>query len=240
MGRELQKRKRRSSRPAVRQPSSKPRRITNPLGNDIIAHNWDKDLTTTQNFRRLGLVSRLNAPTGGVEPNLRSKKSTGRATKPTDPFAIATAGKDGSVVTEARVERDENGKIIRILSTNGKKAKPNPLNDPLNELETDSEAEEEDEQMADDGETWGGITEEENEDGVRTDVVKALEAEANRPRQKHVRGQSQREREWLQDLMDKHGDNTRAMARDRKLNPMQQTEADIERRIAKLKGEKKA
>ncbi|KAK8034362.1 hypothetical protein PG993_009357 [Apiospora rasikravindrae] len=230
MGRELQKRKRRSSRPAVRQPSSKPRRITNPLGNDIIAHNWDKDLTTTQNFRRLGLVSRLNAPTGG---------STGRATKPTDPFAIATAGKDGSVVTEARVERDENGKIIRIISTSGKKAKPNPLNDPLNELETDSEAEEEDEQMADDGETWGGI-EEENEDGVRTDVVKQLEAEANRPRQKHVRGQSQREREWLQDLMDKHGDNTRAMARDRKLNPMQQTEADIERRIAKLKGEKKA
>ncbi|KAK6855995.1 ribosome biogenesis protein Nop16 [Apiospora arundinis] len=239
MGRELQKRKRRSSRPAVRQPSSKPRRITNPLGNDIIAHNWDKDLTTTQNFRRLGLVARLNAPTGGVEPNLRSKKASGRSTKPTDPFAIATTGmKDGNLVTEAKVERDENGKIIRIISTNGKKAKPNPLNDPLNELETDSEAEaeEEDEDMEDDGQTWGGI--EENEDGVRTDVVKALEAEANRPRHKHIRGQSEREREWLQDLIDKHGDNTRAMARDRKLNPMQQTEADLVRRIAKLKGEK--
>ncbi|KAK8136269.1 hypothetical protein PG984_004209 [Apiospora sp. TS-2023a] len=237
MGRELQKRKRRSSRPAVRQPSSRPRRIANPLGNDIIAHNWDKDLTTAQNFRRLGLVSRLNAPTGGVEPNLRSKKSTGRSTKPTDPFAITMLGKDSGAVTEARVERDENGKIIRIISTNEKKAKPNPLNDPLNELETDSEAEEADEEMGDDGETWGGI-EEENEDGVRTNVVKALEAQANRPLQKHIRGQSQREREWLQDLIDKHGDNTRAMARDRKLNPMQQTEADLERRIAKFKGEK--
>ncbi|KAK7935793.1 nucleolar protein 16 [Apiospora marii] len=237
MGRELQKRKRRSSRPSVRQPSSRPRRIANPLGNDIIAHNWDKELTTAQNFRRLGLVSRLNAPTGGVEPNLRSKKSAGRSTKPTDPFAITMLGRNDSAVTEARVERDENGKIIRIISTNEKKTKPNPLNDPLNELETDSEAEEDDEEMGDDGETWGGI-EEENEDGVRTNVVKALEAEANRPRQKHIRGQSQREREWLQDLIDRHGDNTRAMARDRKLNPMQQTEADLERRIAKFKGEK--
>ncbi|KAK8012727.1 hypothetical protein PG991_010102 [Apiospora marii] len=221
MGRELQKRKRRSSRPSVRQPSSRPRRIANPLGNDIIAHNWDKELTTAQNFRRLGLVSRLNAPTGGVEPNLRSKKSAGRSTKPTDPFAITMLGRNDSAVTEARVERDENGKIIRIISTNEKKAKPNPLNDPLNELETDSEAEEDDEEMGDDGETWA-----------------ALEAEANRPRQKHIRGQSQREREWLQDLIDRHGDNTRAMARDRKLNPMQQTEADLERRIAKFKGEK--
>lgn len=41
MGRDLQKRKRRSSRPAIKQhASSKPHRLLNPLGNDIIAKNW--------------------------------------------------------------------------------------------------------------------------------------------------------------------------------------------------------
>jgi nucleolar protein 16 len=34
-------------------------------------------------------------------------------------------------------------------------------------------------------------------------------------------------------LVAKHGDNLRAMARDKKLNPMQQTEADLGRRIKK-------
>ena len=40
MGRELQKRKRRSSRPAIKQPTSNAKRLRNPLGNDIVARNW--------------------------------------------------------------------------------------------------------------------------------------------------------------------------------------------------------
>ena len=41
MGRDLQKRKRRSSRPAIKQPTStRPKRLLNPLGNDIVARNW--------------------------------------------------------------------------------------------------------------------------------------------------------------------------------------------------------
>lgn len=40
MGRELQKRKRRSSRAVVRQPSSKSKRLMFPLGNSIVAQNW--------------------------------------------------------------------------------------------------------------------------------------------------------------------------------------------------------
>ncbi|KAI0123048.1 ribosome biogenesis protein Nop16 [Xylariales sp. AK1849] len=229
MGRELQKRKRRSSRPTVRQPSSRTstKRLKNPLGNDIIARNWNKNETTTQNYRRLGLVGRLNTPTGGVEPN-RQAKDAKKSTNPADPFAILPMGADG-VVSEARVERDENGKIVRIIRE-GRKGRENPLNDPLNALDTDSEAES---KIEDDGETWGGIDEKEDS---RTDVVKALEAEANRPREKKIRGQSQREREWLDSLVEKYGADTRAMARDRKLNPMQQTEPDIAKRIRKLKG----
>ncbi|KAI1776183.1 ribosome biogenesis protein Nop16 [Hypoxylon cercidicola] len=229
MGRDLQKRKRRSSRPAIRQPSSsmKSKRLLNPLGNDLIAKNWNKKETTTQNYRRLGLVGRLKAPTGGVEPNPASRKLQGRSTKPVDPFAIGQAA--NAVVTEARVERDENGRIIRVLD--GKRAKDNPLNDPLNDLDSE-EGDEEDEDM--DAEEWDGIGEE--DDAENSGIVPQLETEANRPTVKKKRTQSSREIEWLQGLVDKYGDDTKAMARDRKLNPMQQTEADITRRIKKWKG----
>ena len=55
----------------------------------------------SQNYRRLSLVARLKAPTGGVEKKLSA--TTTRA-YPNDPFAIAKI--DNAVVSEARVERD--------------------------------------------------------------------------------------------------------------------------------------
>lgn len=234
MGRELQKRKRRSSRPTIRQPTShKSKRLLNPLGNNIIAQNWDKNETTSQNYRRLGLVSRLQAPTGGVEP--RQQNAALQARKPpavADPFAILPTSV-ASVVSEVRVDRDADGKITRVYGPgSGPGGRENPLNDALNALDTDSEADDDDDDgIADDGETWGGI------EDTTTEVFKELEAEANRPREKKVRGLSTREREWLESLVQKHGHDTRAMSRDSKLNPMQQTEADISRRIRKMKGE---
>lgn len=45
MGRELQKRKRRSSRAVVKQPSSKSKRLMFPLGNSIVAQNWCVNLS---------------------------------------------------------------------------------------------------------------------------------------------------------------------------------------------------
>ncbi|KAI1736231.1 ribosome biogenesis protein Nop16 [Xylaria scruposa] len=233
MGRDLQKRKRRSSRPATRQPSSTRSKLTNPLGNNIIARNWNKKETMMQNYRRLGLVSRLRAPTGGVEPKLRSATSKPTSTTSKDPFAIH--GAKGPVATEAQVERDESGKIIRVIG--GERKRPNPLNDPLAELDTDSEAEEE----SGDGENaeeWGGLEGEDEED-EQNEIVRQLENEANRPVEKKPRTASSREAEWLQTLVDRYGDDTAAMARDRKLNPMQQTAADIARRIRKMKKDPK-
>ncbi|KAI1485156.1 ribosome biogenesis protein Nop16 [Biscogniauxia mediterranea] len=246
MGRDLQKRKRRSSRPAVRQPSSGrlTKHLLNPLGNSIVARNWNKKETTTQNYRRLGLVSRLRAPTGGVEPvlsslsspssSLTTPKSSRRPAKPTDPFAIDPG--TGAVVREARVERDASGRIVRILdeisssSSSKKHSRPNPLNDPLVALDSDSSEEE--------AEEWGGI--DDNDGTKKNDIVRQLEAEAARPVEKRPRAQSAREVEWLRRLVGRHGADTRAMARDRRLNPMQQTEADIARRIRKWKGEEGA
>ncbi|KAI1435923.1 ribosome biogenesis protein Nop16 [Xylaria sp. CBS 124048] len=261
MGRDLQKRKRRSSRPAIRQPSSTRSKITNPLGNSIIAKNWyvlvesahsytqylplfrtfsnprlyaqqavsltsirNKKETTMQNYRRLGLVSRLRAPTGGVEPQLRLKAAANKTSK--NPFAIQGLN-TGAGAAEVQVERDENGKIIRVISSERKR--PNPLNDPLVDFDTDSEAEEEEEE---DAEEWDGL-----EGDTEMEIVRQLENEANRPVEKKPRTQSTREVEWLQELVDRHGDDTAAMARDRKLNPMQQTAADIAKRIRKWKKE---
>ncbi|KAL7922434.1 ribosome biogenesis protein Nop16 [Trichoderma austrokoningii] len=222
MGRELQKKKRRSGRAVVRQ-SNTTKKILNPRGNSVIAKNWDKKETLAQNYRRLGLLARLKTPTGGTE-KLLSKQSSipAAASSKPDPFAISSIAELGAL-SEAKVERDSDGKIIRVISR-----KANPLNDPLNEVDTDSEAEDE----YADAEEWGGI----NDDGVgTTDVVKSLIEEAKNPAAPKIRYQSEGEREWLEKLVAKHGDDTRAMARDIKLNPMQQTASDIAKRLKKLK-----
>lgn len=170
-----------------------------------------------QNYRRLGLLARLKAPTGGTEKKL-GVKTTGISKN--DPFAIASVGK--AIISEAKVERDADGKIIRVLGT----TKANPLNDPLNNLDSD------------DDEEWGGIAEREAQgDEGTTDVVKSLIEESHNPAPKVARFQSEAEREWLDKLVARHGDDYGAMARDARLNPMQQTARDIGRRIKKMRGE---
>ncbi|KAI0471842.1 ribosome biogenesis protein Nop16 [Xylariaceae sp. FL0804] len=253
MGRELQKRKKRSSRPTVRQPTStrSSKRLLNPLGNSTVAKNWNKNETTTQNYRRLGLVSRLRAPTGGVEPpRLDTKKpaaaaaaTTKQKKKSADPFAIA-AGSGTAVVSEARVERDAEGRIVRVVhahldGTTRRKKRPraNPLNDPLTALDSDYSDDDDDDDDPMEQQEEEQEEEEEEEQGRDGGggIVRQLEREAARPVERRPRGQSAREAEWLARLVAAHGDDARAMARDRRLNPMQQTEADIARRVAKWK-----
>ncbi|EHK98347.1 hypothetical protein GLAREA_12888 [Glarea lozoyensis ATCC 20868] len=213
MGRELQKKKRRSSIAKIKmKPKSK---RVNPLGNPIIAANWNQSETLTQNYRRLGLTSRLNSATGGVEklkPGDISSSST------TSKLAISNAIPKTFTPTEATVERDANGKIIRVIHAT---SKPNPLNDPLN---SDSEDE-----IMDDGETFNGF------DGEKNEIVKQLEDMAARAPEKKPRKQSTREREWCERLVGRWGEDYKGMERDRRLNPMQQTEADIRRRVGKWK-----
>lgn len=83
---------------------------------------------------------------------------------------------------------------------------------------------------------------------VRTEkqngVIAQLEAQAAYEEEmlskKRPRHQSTREEEWISSLVEKHGDNIRAMVRDKKLNPMQQTEGDIGRRLKKWKAKQEA
>lgn len=124
----------------------------------------------------------------------------------------------GSAFRSVKVQRDADGKIVRVLR------KDNPLNDPLNDIESDEEGDTSEEQES------GGV-EKKSADGEATKVVDQLEAEASRPTEAHKRHQSQQEREWLARLVARHGDDTAAMARDLKLNPMQQTAANISKRL---------
>ncbi|KAK5087123.1 Nucleolar protein 16 [Lithohypha guttulata] len=228
MGRELQKRKNRSSRPKVR-----PRTIgrtkagkkkVNFLGNETIAKNWDRSQTLEQNYKRLGLSTKLNS--GAIGPvKIKGRRRDITEEAKYDSLAIAATNSQATAKPqEVRVERDpETGKITKVIQPEQDEAYRNPLNDPLNEL-----SDEEDDGQ--DGADYG------NEDNIiaQLEAQAAQEAELEAKR-KRPRQQSAREEEWLANLVKAHGDDTTAMSRDRKLNPMQQSEGDIKKRLKKWK-----
>jgi nucleolar protein 16 len=101
-----------------------------------------------------------------------------------------------------------------------KRRKANPLEDPLNELT----------------EAYNDIAIPESS----SHVVKALEQQVAQEeaavKRRRPRQQSKREEEWIERLVERHGDDVRTMARDKRLNPMQQSEGDLARRVRLWKG----
>lgn len=185
--------------------------------------------TLTQNYRRLGLSSKLNAPTGGTEKTGAILEELAAEGNPRDTLGIQAKLPRPVEIPEVRVERDpETGAILRVIEVDNNK--PNPLNDPLNALD-DSEDEE-----------WNGFSHEHGvvdgsapSVGGKTAVVRELEEAASRAAPKVPRKQSGREGEWIQDLVEKYGDDYLAMSRDMRLNPMQQTVGDLKKRVKKFK-----
>ena len=96
------------------------------------------------------------------------------------------------------------------------------MNDPLN-------SESEDEDM--EGEEFEGFGD--DAPSEKNEIIRLLEEQAASGAEKKDRLQSEREREWIERLVGKYGDDVGKMSRDRRLNPMQQTEADLKRRIGK-------
>lgn len=188
----------------------------------------NQDETLTQNYRRLGLTSRLNSATGGIE-KLRAGDASKTST--TSKLAISNAIPKQFAPVSARVERDpETGKILRVIH----REDDNPLNDPLNVVEAmDFKGAE------DDGEVFEGfegeVAAKKTKKKSKNEIVRKLEEQASMVPEKRERSQSEREREWIERLVGKWGEDFEKMARDRKLNPMQQTPADIRRRVGKWK-----
>lgn len=245
MGRELQKRKNRSGVQKVRQkPKSKKRQLNNP----IIAANWDKSLTLAQNYKKLGLAAKLNKFTGGTEKKVSDLRQRGggrggeegldeewHGLDEVDPLNITSSSKRKKQqldLTEAKIERDpETGAILRIIAQDV--VEPNPLNDPLAEFDSDDEDEHDAvfnirNQHANTGNT-AKFTD------AKTETVKALEAQAARPAAKYKRRQPEGEVQFIEELVQKYGEDYGKMARDTKINYMQRSEGDLKKRIKKWK-----
>jgi nucleolar protein 16 len=86
---------------------------------------------------------------------------------------------------------------------------------------------------------WDGIDDAEGRKASEgaSGIVRQLEEQASRVAEKKPRKQSAREKEWCAALVEKWGEDYKSMFRDRRLNPMQQTEADLKRRIQKWRSE---
>jgi nucleolar protein 16 len=202
------------------------------MSNIIVSFRNQKE-TLSQNYRRLGLTARLNHATGGTEKTIallglndgKSSRADTAANSTANALNIVSKAPETIETEEIEVERDpETGAILRI--TGQRETKDNPLNDPLNDIEnSDDEAE------------WNGFSmvPEPREGESENPVIRQLEEAARNGAHKAPRGQSQREKEWAERLVTQYGEDYGRMARDRKLNPMQQTETDIRKRVLKWK-----
>ncbi|KAL8697862.1 MAG: hypothetical protein Q9201_006886 [Fulgogasparrea decipioides] len=245
MGRELQKKKNKSSLPRVKhKPKSKKLPIK---GNAIVAANWSRHETLSQNYRRLGLVSKLNARAGGVEIATALKSNSGikaaAEAAAVDPLAIRNTSAKTLVLGTRKVVRDlETGAIVRVVRDEeedddgkGKRKRKRrwagrELVDPMGSSESEEEGKVE---MV----SQHGLPPPTRLPSARRGddhgrVVQELEAQSSRPGlRKRARQRSRREEEWIERLVERHGDDVAGMARDRRLNVMQQSEGDIRRRV---------
>lgn len=172
----------------------------------------DKSKTLTQNYQTLGLSVGLNKPTGGTEKTIKILEEK-KAKRGRNKLAIESGLPTDIATTEARVERDpKTGQILRVIDED--QTGSNPLNDPLNDVESTAD---EDMQTGD--------------APSQTHLVQELEAQAAAGERKKPRHQSTGEKEWIEALVAKHGDDYDRMFRDRKLNPMQQSVGQIKKRV---------
>jgi nucleolar protein 16 len=172
------------------------------------SNNRDQSLTLAQNYRRLGLTAKINRSTGGVEKNV-----SGTSDHSVNSLAVPTTKKQTKLLPgEARIERAPDGSILRVTHAA-------PIIPDIGAASDEDMADE----MTDDRQA------------PSTEVVRQLEEQAKRGVAKAPRTQSVREQEWVEKLVAKYGDDYKKMFWDRKLNPMQQSEGDIRKRVLKWK-----
>ena len=157
----------------------------------------------------------------------------------------STAGRSRKNVTaiiphEVSIERDPTtGAITRILSSEGAEQRQDPrdtassrpsIGGKKSTFSRSGFSEWEPTPSSEDDEALPGES-----DATAGTVVGELVRQANVKHGVSKRKQSAREIEWLERLVARYGDDCARMARDMKLNPMQQSEGDIRRRIRRWK-----
>ncbi|KAI7861625.1 ribosome biogenesis protein Nop16 [Spinellus fusiger] len=177
-------------------------------GNQIIKANWNKTETISQNYKRLGLLTSINGSSGGREMRYPP-------TKPT------TSTKEGE--EENELKELEEADVERLKKT----LKPGEgliqRDDDGNVIRV----------IVGEKKTHNEILEEEVEAvEAKTDVVRALEQQAANEFIK-PRHQTEYEMDWVEKLIDKHGEDYEAMFWDKKLNVYQQTANQLRKKCQK-------
>ncbi|KAJ1731985.1 Nucleolar protein 16 [Coemansia sp. Benny D160-2] len=184
-------------------------------GHPLLRDKWDKSLTVSENYRNLGLVSRLNGISGGIVKNVIPAHQ-----EKTDDTA-AVAGEDGGDPEESTeaalkksiprgyglIERDEAGNVINVIMPD----------EEANPLDSDYEAE---------------------DVPATKEGARILEEYANMAHQKKERWMSVGERRILQSFVDAHGTDYSAMFWDKDLNKQQLTKRQIQKKIERFLSDK--
>ncbi|KAJ2724407.1 Nucleolar protein 16 [Coemansia sp. Benny D115] len=172
----------------------------NYKGHPLIRDQWDRLLTVTENYKKLGLVSKLNKVTGGVAFDINASKSADKegSDEESEEKKLKKAIPKGYGV----IERDEEGNIVNIVMGD----------EEQNPLDSDYEVE--------------GVE-------AKGEGAKILESFVNSHEDRRERWMSQGSRQAMQAFVDAHGDDYEAMFWDHKLNYLQMTKKQIEKKVKK-------
>ncbi|KAI8645091.1 ribosome biogenesis protein Nop16 [Parasitella parasitica] len=202
MGTVRQKKAAKRTNKNTRRTADRHRKRVTIHGNAIIKANWDKKLTLRQNYEKLGLLTSLNGQTGGKEKKMPDAK----------PIIDDAEPKELKELTEADIEEIKKtlgpGEGLIQRDDEG-----NVVRIIIGEEKSHNEILEAEFPPVE----------------AKTDVVRALEEQAANAfhREKH---QSEFEVDWIQKLINKHGDDYKAMFWDKELNVYQQTAAQLKKK----------
>ncbi|KAI7850799.1 ribosome biogenesis protein Nop16 [Circinella umbellata] len=181
-------------------------------GNAIIKQNWDKKQTLIQNYKRLGLMTSLNGKAGGIEKLYPEKKPT-------------MMDEDNNEESQDQEEKELTEEDIARLETTLKPGEGliqrddegNVIRVIVGRKKTHNEILEEEPEFVE----------------AKTEVVRQLEEQAKNAH-KNIKYQSTYQQHWVAQLIDKHGDNYKAMFWDTDLNQNQLTENQLKKKCAQF------
>ncbi|KAJ2406727.1 Nucleolar protein 16 [Coemansia sp. IMI 209128] len=179
-------------------------------GHPLLRDKWDTKLTVSENYRNLGLVSRLNGVSGGIVKDIISKEDdeakedlTGRFREGMTEAELRKAIPQGYGI----IERDDEGNVTNVIMAA----------EPADPLDDDYEVE---------------------ESKPKKEGARILEEYANTMDGKKERWMSVGERSKLQAMVNKHGEDYDAMFWDKSLNLLQLTKRQIQKKVQKYLAEK--
>ncbi|KAE8214182.1 hypothetical protein CF327_g2366 [Tilletia walkeri] len=211
----------------------------------IIRDQWDRTKTIRQNYRALGLVGDGLAlrPSGGGEKTALEAQAEAEAAAAEASSSAAAKGK-GKATAEGssklrkglgRIIRDEQGNVIDIIEGGedeggASSSSATPWGKPFNDWD---ELEDKEAPVQTDRAYLPEVVGPRTRAGEK--IITSLEQRAAEAAPV-VRHTSTLEASWLHSLVQAHGDDIEAMARDSKRNVWQKTTGEIRKAIKKAGG----